>query len=85
MQVTLDLVGILRDYYQVTADFSSGPATFECAPGTSVRDLLEQAGVPDVDDYFIMLDGDRVELEAAANHPLKAGDRVALVAVIKGG
>lgn len=85
MQVALDLVGILRDYYPLKVDISAGPAVLECAAGTSVRELLETAGVPETDDYFIMLDGHRVELAQAADKLLEAGDTVTLVAVLKGG
>ncbi len=85
MQVTLDLVGILRDYYPGTPDCSNGPAALECAAGTSVRALLDQAGVPEDEEYFIMLNGDRVALDEAATRTLDEGDRLALVAVIKGG
>lgn len=85
MQVTLDLVGLVRDYYAVALDFSNGPAQVECAVGTSVRDLLNRAGVPEEKEYFIMLGGERVDLDGAATRTLHDGDAVALIAVIKGG
>ena len=85
MQITLHLVGILRDYYRTTADFSNGPVALECAADATVRGLISDAGVPDENEYFIMLNGERVDLTAAATRTLNEGDAVALVAVIKGG
>ncbi len=85
MQVTLDLVGVVSEYYPLKADFSNGPVALECAAGTSVRDLLDHFGVPREDEYFIMLAGERVELGAADSRVLADGDAVSLIAVLKGG
>ncbi|MGR8921141.1 MAG: MoaD/ThiS family protein [Gammaproteobacteria bacterium] len=85
MRVSLNLVGMLADYYPDAPDCSRGPVVLECADGTTVRALLDGAGVPDEEEYFIMLNGDRIDLAGAAQRSLSDGDVLALVAVIKGG
>ncbi|GEM_PF-2318071 len=85
MKVTLNLVGMVRDYYPVALDFSDGPAVVECAPGISVRALLDRFGVPAEDEYFIMVGDERVDMASAPARPLRDGDAVSLIAVLKGG
>ena len=85
MRVSVNLVGILQEYYPDAIDTASGPVLQDAAPGTTVRALIAALGVPDEQEYFIMVNGERIQLGAAQAHALKENDDVVLVPVLKGG
>ena len=85
MRVSVSLVGILQEYYPDANDTANGPVLQDAAPGTTVRALIVALGVPDELEYFIMVNGERVQLAAAQARALEENDDVVLVPVIKGG
>lgn len=85
MRVTVSLVGSLQEYYPDAIDTTSGPVKQEAVPGTTVRALITALGVPDEQEYFIMVNGERVQTETAQARALEENDDVVLVPVLKGG
>lgn len=88
MQVSIKLVGILQDYYPEAAAEAAngdGPAQREIEGGTTVRAFLDELGVPDEAEYFIMINDTLVEPQAAPARELADGDEVVLAPIIKGG
>jgi sulfur carrier protein ThiS len=85
VQVSVNLIGILQEYYPRAVDTAGGPVARETEPGTTVRGLLSALGIPDEEEYFIMLNGDRLDFPTARARVLADNDAVVLVPVIKGG
>ena len=85
MQVSLTLVGILQDYYPQAAGANGVTATVDTEEGTTVRAMLDAAGIPDEEEYFIMLNGSLLESADAARRCVALGDEFVLAPVIKGG
>ncbi|MCZ6771057.1 MAG: MoaD/ThiS family protein [Proteobacteria bacterium] len=85
MQVSINLVGILQEYYAGAVDTAGGPLAREAAAGTTVRAMISALGVPHEDEYFIMLNGDRLDDATASARVLEENDAIVLVPVIKGG
>ena len=85
MQVSINLIGILQEYYPDAVDTAAGPLACEAAAGTTVRALISEFGVPNEDEYFIMLNGDRLDDATASARVLEENDAIVLVPVIKGG
>jgi sulfur carrier protein ThiS len=85
VRVSVSLVGILQEYYPGAIDTEHGPVVQEAAPGTTVRAFISALGVPDELEYFIMVNGERVDQAAAQARALEDNDDVVLVPVLKGG
>ncbi len=77
MRVAVKAYGNLRRYLQTGV----GEAEVEVADSATVRDLLEQLGIPVGDAWRISLNGDLV----SDDQPLHDGDRLRLFPVVSGG
>lgn len=58
-----------------------GPRVFALGPGTTVADLVAEAGIPAVEDVTVGLNGERAALDAL----LSEGDDVVLFSQMEGG
>ncbi len=77
MRVAVKAHGNLRRYLQN----AGGEAEVELADSATVRDLLEQLGIPIGDAWRVSLNGDLV----SDDQPLRDGDRLRLFSVVSGG
>jgi molybdopterin synthase sulfur carrier subunit len=73
--ISIKLFATLRTYTPEQSD------SFPVRPGTMIRDLIEQLGVPEEEVKLIFVDGIKGELTS----PLKGGERVGIFPPVGGG
>lgn len=78
MWVTVRLYATLEKYYPHRG---MGEFPLELPEGVSVYECVQRLGIPDGESYLAVVNGTQV----ARDHPLQAGDRVALFPPIAGG
>lgn len=83
MNVTLKLFATLSDYLPAGAARNAVPC--EVGDDASVRQLLEQRGVPMEKCHLILVNGTYVAPARAADRRLVAGDTVAVWPPVAGG
>ena len=85
MRVSINLVGILQEYYATAVETTDGLAVRDIPTGTTVRELITLLGIPDEEEYFIMLDGERSERAVVQSRELREEDALVFIPVLKGG
>lgn len=85
MRVSINLVGILQEYYGTAPDTADGSAVRDIPTGTTVRELIVLLGIPDEEEFFIMMDGERIGRAAIQSRELREDDALVLIPVLKGG
>lgn len=75
MTVTVEIVGLLKDYVKVA------PEQLETLDGMTVATLLEELGLPSELVAFVLVNG----RQKPKSHTLSSGDSVKLVPFVGGG